>query len=119
MRARDGGRLKFEHHVNLTLDTSFGKTAVKPDFVIETESGKWILEHLGLLDTQRYSRRWEKKRAAYFAAGWEGRLITTDDLNGLLSESLEKVIGDICAETPTNTPKNKFSHHHYRLGDVL
>jgi len=119
MRAREAGRLKFEHHVNLTLDTHFGKTLVKPDFVIETKSGKWILEHLGLLDTQRYSSRWEKKRAAYFAAGWEERLITTDDLNGLFSESLERVIGDICAETPTNTPKSKYSHHHYRLGDVL
>lgn len=119
MRARDAGQLTFEHHLDLTLDTPSGKKLVKPDFVIETSSGKWILEHLGLLDTQRYSQRWQEKRDAYFAAGWSDRLLTTDDLNGLVNESLEKVINDICAGSPAHTPKSKFSHHHYRLGDVL
>ena len=69
-----------------------------------------------MLDGHRYSHRWQQKRAHYFAAGWAERLVTTDDLNGLLSGNLEKVIDDICAGIVIDTPTNKFSHHHYRLG---
>lgn len=68
-----------------------------------------------MLDLQRYSGRWQEKRAAYEAAGLGNRLITTDDLNGVLSDRLAAVIDDICKNKPKETPTNKFSRYHYRL----
>jgi hypothetical protein len=116
MQARDSGRLSFRPHEPLSLPTPAGSKLVIPDFLIETASGKWYLEHLGMLDLQRYADRWQQKRAAYEAAGLGEWLVTTDDLNGILGERLQAIIEDICIGTPKSTPKSRFSRHHYCLG---
>lgn len=70
-----------------------------------------------MLDAKRYAEKWRRKRVAYWTAGEEDRVVTTDDLNGVVSEKLARVIQDLCADTPASTPTSKFSLHHYSLWD--
>jgi hypothetical protein len=89
------------------LDLSTGRT-IKPDFTIEHPSTgrKFFWEHLGLLDTQEYKEKWERKKQAYLEDGFvlaenatiedDYILITSEDSpgGGLNSQIVDKLINE-------------------------
>lgn len=69
-----------------------------PDFTAITDDGDaLVLEHLGMLDLPTYRTAWEWKKAWYAANGIvEGdRLFTTDEVGGLLTGQIDKVLDAI------------------------
>jgi len=117
MQARDDGRILFEHHKKTELDLPGGRSVtICPDFALITEDNEhYYLEHLGMLDLRRYSAKWQKKKQWYSEAGLSDRLVTTDDLNGIVVERVHELIGDFCQGTLQSTPASPFSSHHYEL----
>ncbi|MFI7207742.1 AAA family ATPase [Micromonospora aurantiaca (nom. illeg.)] len=82
--------LAYEYESPLTGED--GRT-VRPDFTILTDLGETVIwEHLGMLADPRYAKKWEQKKNWYAANGFRpaeegpgsrGRLVTTDDRNGV------------------------------------
>ena len=89
---------------------------IHPDFVIKLEDGRKIYwEHLGMLDTRKYFNDWMRRKTDYADHGLFDQVVTTDDMNGIKDEEVEKLINDIRKNTLKDTPGNKFSNHHYQL----
>ncbi|MHA1577254.1 MAG: ATP-dependent DNA helicase [Candidatus Thorarchaeota archaeon] len=106
--------LKFQYEEELRLkNLSF---AIHPDFVIELEDKTKIYwEHLGMLDTRKYFNDWMRRKADYESHGLFDVVVTTDDMNGINDEQVERLINDIRKNKLQETPNNKFSKHHYQL----
>ncbi len=89
---------------------------IHPDFVIELDDKTKIYwEHLGMLDTRKYFNDWMRRNRDYQEHSLLDYVVTTDDMNGIKDEMLEQVIDDIRNKRLKETPKNKFSNHHYQL----
>jgi ATP-dependent exoDNAse (exonuclease V) alpha subunit len=88
---------------------------IKPDFTIKVSSGKtYYWEHLGLTGVSLYVNTWFQRKKIYEKDGILDRLITTDELNGIADNAIEKVIDDIILEE-LKIVDSKFSNHHYSL----
>jgi len=106
--------LEFEYEQELRLEKlSF---PIHPDFVIKLEDETKIYwEHLGMLDTRKYFNDWMRRKNDYEDHGLSDFVITTDDMNGIEDELLNKLIDDIRKNNLQKTPENRFSKHHYQL----
>jgi len=106
--------LKFEYEEELRLEKlSF---PIHPDFVITLEdSTKIYWEHLGMLDTRKYFIDWMKRRKDYIEHSLFDFVVTTDDMNGIKEEELDRIIDDIRNKKLKQTLENRFSNHHYQL----
>jgi ATP-dependent exoDNAse (exonuclease V) alpha subunit len=106
--------LKFKHEEPLALAKR--KYKIRPDFTIFLKDGKKIFwEHLGMLDTRKYYNDWLTRRKDYADHALEDALITTDDLNGVSDEKIDKLIENIRGVKLKITAGSKFSNHHYEL----
>jgi len=106
--------LKFEYEEELRLEKL--TYPIYPDFVIKLEDGTKIYwEHLGMLDIRKYFNDWMKRRKDYIEHNLFDFVVTTDDMNGIKEEELDKVIDDIRNKNLKQTLENRFSNHHYQL----
>ncbi len=106
--------LTFEYEEELRLANL--KYPIHPDFVIKLEDGTKIYwEHLGMLDTRKYFNDWIKRRKDYTEHNIFDFVVTTDDMNGIKEEELDKLIDDIRNKRLKVTHENRFSNHHYQL----
>ena len=92
---------------------------IKTDFTIISKGHTWYWEHLGRLGNRVYDRTWKMlKRPTYVNNGLEVSLITTDELRGLSTEKIEKIVHLIAEhQVETEDPNNKYSQHHFSLRD--
>jgi len=89
---------------------------IHPDFIIKLTNNRIVYwEHLGMLDLKEYSEDWLLRKKDYEEHGLFANVITTDDLDGIKNEVVEKIIDDIVSNNLKNTPDSKFSNHHYEL----
>lgn len=106
--------LKFEYEEELRLEKL--TYPIYPDFVVKLEDGTKIYwEHLGMLDIRKYFNDWMKRRKDYIEHNLFDFVVTTDDMNGIKEEELDKVIDDIRNKNLKQTLENRFSNHHYQL----
>ncbi len=68
-----------------------------------------------MVDREDYYGDWQERKAAYYAAGHGDALITTDDIHGIRQSQVNKVLDDLIARSPEQTPASDFSGHHYAL----
>ncbi|OQA17516.1 MAG: ATP-dependent DNA helicase RecQ [Chloroflexi bacterium ADurb.Bin360] len=57
-----------------------------PDFTIEWRGRTYYWEHLGMLDTQDYWQKWERKKA-WYAEHFQDQLLTTQETSTLSEET--------------------------------
>jgi exodeoxyribonuclease V alpha subunit len=69
-----------------------------PDFTI-TSRGRTFWEHLGLLDQDRYSDKWKRKKAWYDRC-FPGQLLTTEE-GPHLSKSANEIVAQITTGAAT------------------
>jgi exodeoxyribonuclease V alpha subunit len=113
-KALQRSELKFEYEQELRLENL--NFPIHPDFVIKLEDKTRIFwEHLGMLDMRKYFNDWVRRKSDYEAHGLSDYVVTTDDMNGIEDELLDKLINDIRNKRLKETPENKFSKHHYQL----
>ena len=78
------------------------KDFVRPDFTIMYQGEEWYWEHLGLLDDEKYRKRWKRKEKWYRKHGFFERLITSQEVGGLDSKKIDELIEETfpeCAPT--------------------
>ena len=68
-----------------------------------------------MLDVRKYYRDWQRRKVDYEDHKFFEMVVTTDDLEGLRDESLERVIQDIKALKLKKSKGNRFSNQHYTL----
>jgi energy-coupling factor transporter ATP-binding protein EcfA2 len=61
-----------------------------PDFTITWQGDIYYLEHLGMLDKEKYRKHWEQKKA-WYEKNFPGQLITTEE-SSTLSKDVEKLV---------------------------
>jgi hypothetical protein len=106
--------LKFEYEEKLTLPKRSYR--IRPDFTIYLpDKSRIFWEHLGKLDCRKYSRDWQRRLLDFEDHGHFDSLVTTDDLDGIDDERIDKVIQDIRERKLVKTKGNAFSSHHYCL----
>ena len=106
--------LEFQYEQELRLaNLSF---PIHPDFGIELDDKTKIYwEHLGMLDCRKYFNDWIRRKTDYEIHGLSDFVVTTDDMNGIEDELLDKLIDDIRNKRLRDTPENRFAKHHYQL----
>lgn len=113
-KALEKSGLKFEYEQKLPL--SKRAYDIRPDFTIYLpDKSRVFWEHLGKLDCRKYSRDWQGRVLDFKDHGFFDSLVTTDDLEGINNEKVEKVIDDIRNRKIATTKGNAFSSHHYAL----
>jgi exodeoxyribonuclease V alpha subunit len=113
-KALEKSGLKFKYEEKLPL--SKRTYPIHPDFTIYFNDGSRLFwEHLGKLDCRKYSRDWQRRLLDFKEHGLFNSLVTTDDLEGINSEKIEKLIEDIRNRKLATTKGNAFSSHHYAL----
>ena len=109
---RSGLQFQYEERLPLSKRTY----DIKPDFTIHFRDGSKVFwEHLGMLDCRKYSRDWDRRLTDFKEHGVFDAVVTTDDLQGVDDEKIDKVIQDIRKRKPADTKGNAFSNHHYQL----
>ena len=109
---RSGFNFKYENLLELK-DKQYN---IHPDFTIIRKGKKNVYwEHLGMLDTRKYLHDWQQRIEDYKNLKIFDQVITTDDLEGINAEIIEKIIDDIREDKIINTSDNQFSLHHYQL----
>jgi hypothetical protein len=88
---------------------------IHPNFTIYANNKTYFWEHLGKLDDKEYHNKWTARKQDYVEKGYYENLVTTDDLDGISSDRIKKVIEDILSDKLANTEKERFSKHHYSL----
>jgi len=63
-----------------------------PDFTIVWAGEKWYWEHLGLLDKEEYRNHWNTKKEWYKENGFIGRLVITEEEEGIDSIKIKEII---------------------------
>jgi hypothetical protein len=114
-KALQASGLDFAYEQELELSQGEMKVTIKPDFTIQIGNKTYYWEHLGELDERNYSTGWKERRQLYEANGRLDKIITTDDLGGVLQERIDDLIGQIKSGKLLQTPQNKYSVHHYQL----
>lgn len=113
-KALEKSGLKFKYEEELTLSNR--SYVIHPDFTIFLDKeNKIFWEHLGMLDVRKYYRDWQRRKVDYDDHKFFEMVVTTDDLEGLRDESLERVIQDIKALKLKKSKGNRFSNQHYTL----
>ena len=87
---------------------------IKPDFTLTINGTEYYLEHLGMLDDNRYRTTWRRKLETYKINGLADRLITTDDLHGIQDECIDGILADVSKQKLTDTKNSPYSLHHYK-----
>jgi exodeoxyribonuclease V alpha subunit len=109
MGYRDTGQLAFEYEKPITPNS-----LIKTDFRVKVGNREYYWEHLGMLDIRDYFEHWKSRRQVYETEGLSDNLVTTDNMCGLASESVDRVIHDLLGGNPGGE-QNQFSNHHYHL----
>jgi ATP-dependent exoDNAse (exonuclease V) alpha subunit len=113
-KALEARNVDFDYEKSLKLDNRTYE--IHPDFTIKLPNNKTIFwEHLGMLDLKRYSKDWEMRKEDYITNGLFENVITTDDLDGIHEEKIQKIVEQILSNKLVNTPNSKISKHHYTL----
>jgi exodeoxyribonuclease V alpha subunit len=112
-QAQKAGKLDFEYEGKLELKHK--RLVIHPDFTVQIGKRTYYWEHLGELDIEYYSKNWQQRKRDYEASGLLDRLLTTDDLEGVREEAISQIIEDMMRGKLRDTPKDKFSEHHYQL----
>ncbi|MDI3502723.1 MAG: hypothetical protein PWR09_848, partial [Archaeoglobi archaeon] len=133
LELRDGKKIalrsKIEYIIAKTLDTLgiefeyepkeeyFEDKRIYPDFRITINEESYYWEHLGRLDDKKYRERWLRKLEDYRALGWEDRLITTSESEGVSNpeKTIEQIIQDLRNGTLKTIENGYPSRHHYEL----
>lgn len=105
--------LQFEYEAPLELEgLSF---PIHPDFTITLDDGTtYYWEHLGLLDLRKYYNDWKRRKEHYKKNNLLEKVITTDDLDGIDDDKVEKVINKLRSKNLERT-ENPFSFYHFKL----
>lgn len=111
--ARSKGLLTFEYERELRFANR--GYPIHPDFTIWVGGKTYYWEHLGELDSRDYFVNWKARRDDYEVNGLADMLVTSDDLNGIRQEIIQKAIEDIISAKEVDTPDSTFSRHHYPL----
>lgn len=112
LRLREEGTLKFQYERETQLEGL--DWIIKPDFTIWIGDQIYYWEHLGMLDQGRYFKNWQERKSAYSENGLSMHLVTTDDLEGIHQEKIDKIIDDIVSGQLKGSDC-EFSNHHYQL----
>lgn len=112
LKQREKGILKFEYEREIQLEGL--SWVIKPDFTIWIGDQVYYWEHLGMLDQGRYYKNWQERKSAYDKNELTEYLLTTDDLEGIHQEEINKVINDIISGELKGSDR-EFSAHHYQL----
>lgn len=105
--------ISFQYEKELSLK---GKSfLIHPDFTIQANNKTYFWEHLGKLDDRDYYNKWMERKKFFKENGHYETLVTTDDLEGISSDSIQKVIDDINNDKLLITQNERFSKHHYSL----
>jgi hypothetical protein len=88
---------------------------IHPDFTIECNGKTYYWEHLGRLDTKKYSGDWLRRKQDYIDSGLYENLLTSDDLEGIDNEVVMNIIQDLKSDKLKESSSEKFSKHHYQL----
>lgn len=105
--------LQFEYEKELELSNR--KYNIHPDFTIKIGKQTIFWEHLGMLDVKKYYRDWQRRKDDYVEHNHFDNVVTTDDLNGIDNNIVDKVIQDIRNNNIRTSKGSKFSQHHYKL----
>ncbi|MBD1398834.1 AAA family ATPase [Pontibacter sp. JH31] len=89
---------------------------MKTDFTINTPSGHtFYWEHLGLLGSKYYERKWRYKREKYKEAGIDN-LLTTDETRGINEAKVRVIVENMLSNALRTEDKYQtYSSHHYYL----
>ena len=87
---------------------------IQPDFTLTVNGTEYYLEHLGMLDDDRYRAKWRRKLKTYKINGLADRLVTTDDLHGIQDECIDRLLKDVANQRLAVTKSNPYSLHHYK-----
>ncbi|SHF53579.1 ATP-dependent DNA helicase [Flavisolibacter ginsengisoli] len=111
------GKENFSFEYELPPVVNGVELPMRTDFTINTKDGLWYWEHLGRLGTKRYDWTWQNvKKKSYSEAGVYGRLITTDQKNGINPDKIRWIIEQVASgELGTEDSTNRYSDHHYSL----
>jgi exodeoxyribonuclease V alpha subunit len=113
-KALEKSGLKFKYEEELALSNR--SYVIHPDFTIFlNDKNKIFWEHLGMLDVRKYYRDWQRRKIDYEDHKFFDMVVTTDDLEGLKDEHLERVIQDIKSLKLKKSKGNRFSNQHYTL----
>ena len=113
-KALEKSGLKFKYEEELALSNR--SYVIHPDFTIFLDDkNKIFWEHLGMLDVRKYYRDWQRRKTDYEDHKFFDMVVTTDDLEGLKDEHLERVIQDIKSLKLKKSKGNRFSNQHYTL----
>ena len=113
-KALEKSGLKFKYEEELALSNR--TYVIHPDFTIFLDDkNKIFWEHLGMLDVRKYYRDWQRRKIDYEDHKFFDMVVTTDDLEGLKDEHLERVIQDIKSLKLKKSKGNRFSNQHYTL----
>ena len=68
-----------------------------------------------MLGISEYLDMWKKRIKIYKQNNLEGVLITTDEINGINEEKINRLVDDLIDEKLEGN-RSEFSSHHYTLG---
>ncbi len=110
-----GGDFSFEYEQVYELKGE--KFDIHPDFVIDFSDGRRIYwEHLGRVNSRSYMSDWDKRKSLYEAQSDFDRVLTTDELNGISDEKIEKIVADLQANRlETEDKSDRYSRMHFSL----
>ena len=111
--AKSRGLLTFEYERPLKFANR--DYSIHPDFTVWAGGKTYYWEHLGELDSREYFINWRQRRQDYETNRLGDALITTDDLNGIKQQSIQRVISDLVSGILVKTSDSTFSGHHYPL----
>lgn len=88
-----------------------------PDFVLTFNDGRKIYwEHLGMVNSSSYLRGWDKKRDIYAKQNDIDKVLTTDELYGISSTKIDKIISMIVSQSLENEDQShRYSDMHFSL----
>ena len=121
-------RSKIEYMIAKTLDdigvkleyepNDFKEYGIIPDFKVMIDGKVFYIEHLGLLDKEWYSQRWEAKRKIYEKLKLLDQVITTSEpkeASIAVEETIKRIVNDIRKNNLVKTKDGHPSKHHYIL----
>ena len=108
-----GGDFSFEYEQVYELKNE--NLDIHPDFVIEFADGRKIYwEHLGRVNSRSYMSDWDKRKSFYESQGDFDRVLTTDELNGISDEKIDRIISDLQENRlETEDKSDRYSKMHF------
>lgn len=90
---------------------------IHPDFEIRFADGRVVFwEHLGRVTSQSYMKDWDKRREIYEAQDDFDKVVTTDELQGISDEKIERIVEKIVSnEQVSEDNSGRYSKMHFSL----